>query len=169
MAATKCRSRKCRSTSARSSGPTPSRTARPAPRPATSRPAGTCRRTSRSRARREESRTRVRDEHEIRIVPSLFDRLLDDDPENSRDVTPTRAETGRAYRRAVQRDLEGLMNARNPFADLAPEFVEVRRSVLAFGLPDFSAINLTSPNDRERLRLIIKNAIEALEPRLTGV
>ena len=111
----------------------------------------------------------MRDEHEIRVVPSLLDRLLDEDPENSRDAMPTRAETVRAYRRAVQRDLEELMNARNPFADLAPEFVEVRRSVLAFGLPDFSTSNVNSPSDQERLRQVIKNAVEFFEPRLTGI
>jgi type VI secretion system protein ImpF len=111
----------------------------------------------------------VRDEHEIRVVPSLLDRLLDEDPDNSRDGIPTRAETVRAYRRAVQRDLEQLVNTRNPFADLAPEFVEVRRSVIAFGLPDFTSSNVNSPSDQERLRQVIKSVIEFFEPRLTGI
>lgn len=108
-------------------------------------------------------------DYEIRLVPSILDRLVDEDPESSRDVMPTRAETVRQYRRAVQRDLEHLLNARNPFADLAPEFVEVRRSVVAYGLPDFSAINLASPSDQDRVRALIKSAIEAFEPRLTAI
>ena len=108
-------------------------------------------------------------DHEIRITPAILDRLVDEAPESSRDVMPSRAETVRDYRRAVQRDLENLLNTRNPFADLAPEFVEVRRSVLAFGLPDLSAVNINSPSDQDRVRQAIKNAVEFFEPRLAGI
>ena len=106
---------------------------------------------------------------EIRVVGSIFDRLVDDDPKQSKDALATRRETVDAYRSSVTRDLEHLLNTRNPFADLDASFVEVRRSVIAYGLPDFSTLNINSPKDQERIRQAIKSTIEFFEPRLTGV
>jgi type VI secretion system protein ImpF len=111
----------------------------------------------------------VRDEHEIRVVPSVFDRLVDDAPRDASEAMLSRVDTVREYRRSVQRDLENLLNSRNPFADLAPEFVEVRRSVIAYGLPDFSAVNLGSPHGQDQVRQSIKTTIEFFEPRLTNI
>jgi len=108
-------------------------------------------------------------EYEIRIVPSVLDRLFDEDPDNTREGIPTRAETVRAYRAAVQQDLDQLLNTRNSFADLSADFVEVRRSVIAFGLSDFTSSVTTSSSDQERIRQGIKTVIETFEPRLTNV
>ena len=108
-------------------------------------------------------------DHEIRVAPSIRERLFDEAPRQPGDVMPTRAESVRQFRAWVERDLEHLLNTRNPFADLAPEFTEVRQSVIAYGLPDFSAVNIKSPTDQDRLRQAIKAAIECFEPRLTNV
>jgi len=108
-------------------------------------------------------------EHEIRVVPSILDRLFDEDPDNSREGLPTRAETVRAYREAVQRDLDHLLNTRNSFADLSADFVEVRRSVISYGLPDLSTATTNSSSDQERVRQLVKSVIETFEPRLTNV
>ena len=108
-------------------------------------------------------------DHEIRVVPSVFDRLIDLDPKNSHDVIPSRAESVRDLRRAVQRDLENLLNSRNTFSDLSLEFAEAGQSVLTYGLPDFSAMNIGSPRDQNRLRQVIEATIRVFEPRLTGV
>jgi type VI secretion system protein ImpF len=108
-------------------------------------------------------------EYEIRVVPSVLDRLFDEDPENSREGLPTRAETVRAYRAAVQQDLENLLNTRNTFSDLSADFVEVRRSVIAYGLPDLTSATSNSSSDQERIRQLVKSVIETFEPRLTNV
>ena len=105
-------------------------------------------------------------DHEIRVVASLLDRLIDQEPKSTRDVLPTRAQTVRALRDAVQRDLDELLNTRNSFADLSADFVEAGQSVLTYGLPDFSAL---AGRDRNRLRQMLESAIRTFEPRLTGV
>jgi type VI secretion system protein ImpF len=108
-------------------------------------------------------------DHEIRVVPSLLDRLIDLEPRQTRDLPASRADTVRQFREDVQRSLEQLLNARNPFFDLPSEFSEVPRSVIAYGLPDFGSISIESRVDLGRLRAGIEAAIRAFEPRLTGV
>jgi len=110
-----------------------------------------------------------RDDYDVRVTPSVLDRLLDSDPRNSRDVLPSRAESVRELRRAVQRDLENLLNSRNPFSDLPTAFAEAGQSVMTYGLPDFSALNVGNPVDQNQLRQLIESAIRTFEPRLIGV
>jgi type VI secretion system protein ImpF len=69
----------------------------------------------------------------------------------------------------VLRDLEHLMNARNPFFDVAAEFPEVARSVISYGLPDISSLYLTRTKDQQDLRQAVENAIATFEPRLDKV
>ena len=108
-------------------------------------------------------------DYEVRVTPSLLDRLLDQDPKASRDVATSRAETVRELKRAVQRDLEILLNSRNPYSDLPTAFTEAGQSVLTYGLPDFSSLNVMSPADQNRLRQMIETTIRTFEPRLIGV
>jgi type VI secretion system protein ImpF len=110
-----------------------------------------------------------RADYDVRVTPSVLDRLLDADPKNSREIVPSRAESVRELRRAVQRDLEHLLNARNPYPDLSPAFVEAWQSVLTYGLPDFASMNASNSHDQNRLRQLIENAIRTFEPRLVGV
>jgi type VI secretion system protein ImpF len=109
------------------------------------------------------------DEHEIRVVPSVLDRLIDREPGSPRDITPSRERSLRQYRHQVQRDLEHLLNARNAFSRVAPAFPEVGQSVIAYGLPDMSAMGVTTAVDQGRLRQAVEDAISTFEPRLTGV
>jgi|SRR5579862_8774142 len=108
-------------------------------------------------------------DNEIRVVPSILDRLLDQDPRSHRDVPSSRVESIREFRRAVQRDLDDLLNSRNAFADLLPEFAEAGQSVLTYGLPDLSAYNLSDGRDQNRVRQIMEAVIRTFEPRLKNV
>lgn len=111
----------------------------------------------------------AKSDYDVRVTPSLLDRLLDPDYKNPRSATPSRAESVRELKRAVQRDLENLLNSRNPYSDLPAAFTEAGQSVIAYGLPDFSALNISNLNDQYRLRQLIEGAIRAFEPRLAGV
>ena len=110
----------------------------------------------------------ARTDYDVRVTPSLLDRLLDADHRNSRDPMLTRAETVREMKQAVLRDLENLLNSRNAHHDLASAFVEAGQSVLTYGMPDFSTM-LTRTGDDRRLRQAIDTAIRTFEPRLAGV
>ncbi len=70
----------------------------------------------------------------------------------------------------VSRDLANLLNTRQELEDELPlEFKEVRTSLLAYGLPDFTAFSLTNTADRKRIRRGVEQAIAAFEPRLKSV
>jgi len=104
------------------------------------------------------------------IVPSLLDRLLDDHPDASQEPISSRFQDLREMRAAVARDLESLLNTRQEALDEVPaEFEEVSRSLLVYGLPDFTAFNLLNPSDLGRLRHPIENTIANFEPRLQRV
>jgi type VI secretion system protein ImpF len=101
------------------------------------------------------------------IVPSLLDRLIDDNPQVSQEPISRHFQDLREMRAAVARDLESLLNTRREALEEVPvEFEEVSRSLLVYGLPDFTAYNLLSPGDLGRVRRAIENTIANFEPRL---
>jgi len=108
-------------------------------------------------------------DYDVRVKPSVLDRLLDPDPGNSRDPVSSRAESVHNLKATVQRDLEELLNTRSSLQALPPGFVEVSRSVWAYGLPDFSNVNIAGSAGRALLQELIEDAIRYFEPRLTAV
>ena len=107
---------------------------------------------------------------EVRTHPSILDRLLDDEPEVPREPLHQRFQGVRQLQRAVTRDLEALLNTRQEQLTALPAACsEVQRSLLTYGLPDFTAWSLLSPADRQRLRRALEQAIASGEPRLTRV
>jgi type VI secretion system protein ImpF len=104
------------------------------------------------------------------IVPSLMDRLLDDNPDVQQEPIASRFQDVRDLRGSVARDLENLLNTRQESLDELPaEFANVNRSLLVYGLPDFMAFNLLNPSDLDRLRRAVENALANFEPRLQRV
>jgi type VI secretion system protein ImpF len=117
----------------------------------------------------------ARMELEGAIIPSLLDRLTQDDDEPRRKSgggsQPARTfETDKArYIQSVNRDLEMLLNTRRTIIDVPERFEQLRDSVFTFGLPDVSGIAVNTPAGRERLKLALADAIERHEPRLMNV
>jgi type VI secretion system protein ImpF len=103
---------------------------------------------------------------DARSVPSVLDRLLDD-----ADGAPVHLRYGLSeMKQSVSRDLEALLNTRQEALDPLPgDFTESNRSLLTYGLPDFSALNLTSQADRNRVRRSLEEEIAVFEPRLDRV
>jgi type VI secretion system protein ImpF len=103
------------------------------------------------------------------ILPSVLDRLLDDQPDLSHGAESLLFELPQ-FRRALARDLEALLNTR---VMAQPELFEAHvlagDSMLQFGIPDLSGISLLNPDDRELLREQLRRAIEIHEPRLSRV
>ena len=96
----------------------------------------------------------------------LMDRLVDEIlPEDS-----GRRVSALDTRNSVSRDLEHLLNTRSEGARLIPDsFKECRTSSLTFGILDFSSYSLLSPQDRDRIRRSLEQAITLHESRLTRV
>jgi type VI secretion system protein ImpF len=85
----------------------------------------------------------MRIDNQTNLVSSILDRLLDDQPEEKRyEPLHSRFQNLRQLKQAVARDLEALLNTRREaLEEVPPEFAEVRRSLLNYGLPDFASFN----------------------------
>lgn len=109
-------------------------------------------------------------ERASRITPSVLDRLLDDFPNDAKEDPPTRfAADFERFKSAVRRDLESLLNTRRESTDSLDAFPEAKRSILTYGLPDFTMLSSQSEQDRAGIREIVENAITLFEPRLLNV
>lgn len=103
------------------------------------------------------------------LVLSVLDRLLDDDPDNTREAQATPVQTMRDLKRAVRRDLESLLNTRVRLLSWPSTFTELNRSLVNYGLPDFTSANMASSKDRDAFCRVIQNVILQFEPRLARV
>jgi type VI secretion system protein ImpF len=110
-----------------------------------------------------------RQEYEVRVTPSVLDRLIDDEPQISREPPASRQKTLQQLKQSVRRDLEWLLNSRRSIEALPDDLREVSSSVAAFGLPDFSAFSVKNPSDQNRMRRSIEEAIRLFEPRMMDV
>lgn len=113
------------------------------------------------------ARSRVREDQPL--VPSIFDRLLDDEPANSRETAPSRQQVLRQLKQSVGRDLENLLNTRQRWGEWPAPLEELERSLVNYGIPDFTGVNMSLPSERERLRATIERVIQAFEPRFKTV
>ena len=96
----------------------------------------------------------------------LFDRLVDRDRFLRRDLVQVRTIDRRGVRESVRRELEQLFNTRCPIpAHLLPSRT---RTVIDYGIPDFSTFSARNPFDRTRLAEVLRQAIGVYEPRLAN-
>src|SRR5947209_4072641 len=85
------------------------------------------------------------------LLPSVLDRLLDDDPGATRDAPRGRDLALREIKEAVRRDLENLLNTRRRLFDWPHEWKELNRSVVGYGIPDMTGSALGLAAAREEL------------------
>jgi type VI secretion system protein ImpF len=101
--------------------------------------------------------------------PSLFDKLFGDEPHASVSHALRRLSVDE-LKETIARDLEALLNTRLGMTEESLKgFPECQKSVLTFGLSDFSGLSLASHYDREFICRSIEQAIARHEPRLRHV
>ncbi len=106
---------------------------------------------------------------EVRITPSIVDRLLDFDPKVSTEAVKSRSQSLRELKQSVRRDLEWLLNTRQT-ADKVPEGLEeLNKSLAIYGLPDFTGLSSKSTDDRKNLIHSIETALRIFEPRFMNL
>jgi type VI secretion system protein ImpF len=100
------------------------------------------------------------------LQPALLDRLTDHNPEKKKEAAARRTLSQKQYKEAVIRDLSALFNSisLDSVVDLDP-YPEVKRSVLNYGLPDFSG-RPSSGIDVAGLERELKRVIRDFEPRI---
>jgi type VI secretion system protein ImpF len=108
----------------------------------------------------------ARTELERSVQPSLLDRLTDLAPDVPADPPVRAPVSARAFRDAVQRDVEWLLNTRRTIVAVPPTCPEVRRSVHEFGLPDTTGLPVSTREGRERLLEMLQDTLDRFEPRL---
>lgn len=101
------------------------------------------------------------------VTLSVIDRLIDEDPKSSQEVPPTRSQSLRIFKAAVRRDIEWLLNTRQPIVP-APEESELEKSLYTYGLPDITSLSANNIRDRQKLVRAIEEAIQLFEPRIAN-
>ncbi len=104
------------------------------------------------------------DQPQRKVRASLLDRLLDDEPSSGPERPPFRVMTRNAFARTMIRDLSYLLNTRTTerfdVGEAGP------RSVLDYGVDDFTHLAPASYDDQRLVARYVKDAITAFEPRL---
>jgi len=111
----------------------------------------------------------ARIDYEIRVTASVLDRLLDFDPKTSTEAPKSRSKSLAELKQSVRRDLEWLLNTRSFIGEIDENLEEVNKSVMVFGLPDFTGMSAKSDSELSRLRRTLEKAIKNFEPRFLNV
>ncbi len=103
------------------------------------------------------------------LVPSLLDRLLDDEPDSLQELPKLRSQRLSDLKQSVRRDLEHLLNTRICLREIPEDVEHVKTSVLNYGIPDFSGVAMGGSKQQEMLRLRVEEAIQNFETRFKQV
>ncbi|MEH6825709.1 MAG: type VI secretion system baseplate subunit TssE [Motiliproteus sp.] len=106
--------------------------------------------------------------HGEKLLPSLLDRLTDEHPELSHESAQHQNLSLSRLREALLRDLAWLLNTTNlqTATDLS-SYEEVQRSVVNFGIPEFSGVS-ASTLDVPRMERALRTALLSFEPRIAN-
>jgi type VI secretion system protein ImpF len=108
-------------------------------------------------------------DNNTRIIPSVLDRLIDEEPDRVFEAPTSRSDNIDDLKQSVRRDLEWLLNTRQDAAGVHSGLKELTHSLATYGLPDFSAFSVKNPSDHVRMQKILEKAINSFEPRLESV
>src|SRR5262245_39896065 len=103
------------------------------------------------------------------LVPSVLDRLLDDDPGVKREPGMSRHQVLRELKQSVRRDLENLLNTRRRCGDWPDDLTELGRSLVSYGIPDFTGAGVSTTAQREDFRALLESILRTCEPRFKTV
>lgn len=103
------------------------------------------------------------------VLPSVLDRLLDDQPDESQEPRWREATAIRVVKASLCRDLQNLLNTRRPLGVVPEHYECLPSSLLNYGLPDLQSLEVREDHDLEGLSRRITDLISAFEPRLEQV
>ncbi|WP_110687076.1 type VI secretion system baseplate subunit TssE [Salinicola aestuarinus] len=106
----------------------------------------------------------------LQMVPTLLDRLLDDEPQHTSEAQAGHRCTVSEYKRSVVRDLELLVNTRRELvADGLDGWPQLQGTLLDYGLPDFISRGVRSTEDRRVIQRQLERTIEQGDKRFSSV
>ena len=103
----------------------------------------------------------ARTKSELLVTQSLLDRLVDKEqwPE-------TRAASIAMYRDSLKRDVEWLLNTRQPVMPELESYPAVAASVFNYGLPDLHSFDGSAGKEQNALTVALEKCIRTFEPRI---
>lgn len=103
------------------------------------------------------------------IHTSIFDRLVDPNPDLAVELPETLTQRFNTLREIFRRDLEALLNTRR-FVETLPEaLVHLKSSLLNYGVSDFIGASVITMGERDRMARALAETISLMEPRFTDV
>lgn len=105
----------------------------------------------------------------MRLQTSLLDRLIDEEPDLTRDPPMTRTQELIAIRAGFRRDLEALLNTRRLCRTPPKEYASLAEALPAYGVEDFVGAPLSTIEQRQELAAAVEKTIATFEPRFTSV
>ncbi|MFX1676922.1 type VI secretion system baseplate subunit TssE [Paraburkholderia sp. A2WS-5] len=101
----------------------------------------------------------------MRFEPDLFDKLFYNAPDSS----TVRKISLDELKNSVARNIESILNTRMIFSEeYMTRFPECTKSILTYGLNDFTGLSLSNSAARDAIGESIRVAIKRHEPRLVG-
>lgn len=104
--------------------------------------------------------------HKIKYLPTLLDRLLDDEPKNQREPYDAFHFDSRTMRALVQRDLLAILNN----ANIEDRLDERRHAAVADSVMNYGVAPMTggwsNSHSWARIEAAVRNAILRFEPRI---
>ena len=104
-----------------------------------------------------------------KLRPSILDRLIDNDPNNNVEIDRDQHQKLKDLRDSVRRDLVNLLNTRFRMVEPDDELVEVRKSLLNYGLPDLATVNISDKVKRKEFIDHLETVLIDFEPRFKSV
>jgi type VI secretion system protein ImpF len=104
-----------------------------------------------------------------KLRPSILDRLMDNNPDNTMDVDTGQHQKLKDLRSSVRRDLENLLNTRLRIIEPDDEYTELKKSLLIYGLPDLATVNIINKESRKKFVTHLENLLIEFEPRFKSV
>lgn len=103
------------------------------------------------------------------LLQSFLDRLVEDDIDFLPGVRKSHAQSLHAIKQSVRRDLQNLLNTRSRCSSWPPNLDELECSLVNYGIPDFTGVNMSRASAREELREVLEQVIRTFEPRFKTV
>lgn len=101
-----------------------------------------------------------------RLQPCLLDRLFDEEPRRRSEGKHEKVVSLSRFKEGIKRDIEWLLNSKSRFEHLdGLAFGEVKRSVLNYGVRDFTGLSSENLSTVELERAIF-DALSTYEPRI---
>lgn len=100
------------------------------------------------------------------LRPSVLDLLTGNhSPDQRRRGTQSEVQ----LRNSVMRDLENLLNTRYRVSAWPPTLGELEKSIVNYGIPDFTGANMSSRQERQVFRQLVEDALRHHERRFVSV